>query len=258
MWTYCADMLQIFAVTFAVIIIFKSFFFIHWLLTLQAAHVFVYDGIGGICLCINLIHSAACVALHEGREILCPDVSDRVQRCSTFRETMAVHTLQCAHRHLEWNNELPQTGMFLLHPYSSSFGLHAPSTHSFNWVLNVLKNTTGGTWLVKARFLLAIHINFKINTICKYSFNDSIPVHCQQHVHWSLDGCMPFPDGVHRSIGSTYPNYLTTLKHHHCKPTNSPCKTQVSREFASHKYCRRTILHCNHQYMPLAKRKPLK
>ncbi len=36
-------------------------------------------------------------------------------------------------------------------------------------------------------------------------------MHCQQHVHWSLDGCMPLPDGVHRSIGSSYPNYLTTL-----------------------------------------------
>jgi hypothetical protein len=54
---------------------------------------------------------------------------------------------------------------------------------------------------VKAHFLLAIHINFKINTICKYSFNGSMPVHCQQHVHWSLDGCMPLSDGVHRSIG---------------------------------------------------------
>ncbi len=28
-----------------------------------------------------------------------------------------------------------------------------------------------------------------------------MPVHCQQHVHWSLDGCMPLPDGVDRSIG---------------------------------------------------------
>jgi hypothetical protein len=55
-------------------------------------YVFVYDGIGGMCLCINLIHSAACFTLHEGHQILGPDVSDRVQRCSTFRETMAVHT----------------------------------------------------------------------------------------------------------------------------------------------------------------------
>jgi hypothetical protein len=159
-------------------------------------HVFVYDGIEGICLCINLIHSAACFAFHEGRQILCPDVSERVERCSTFREAMAVHTLQCAHRHLEWNNELPQTGMFLLHPYSSSFGFHAPSAHSFNWVLNVLKNSMVGTWLVKGRFLLAIDNNFKINTICKYSFNDSLAVHCQEHVHWRLDGCMPLPDGA--------------------------------------------------------------
>ncbi len=93
---------------------------------------FVYDGIGGICLCINLIHSATCFALHEGCQILCPDVSDRVERCHTFRETMAVHILQCAHRHLESNNEFPETGMFLLHPYNMSFGFHAPSTHSFN------------------------------------------------------------------------------------------------------------------------------
>ncbi len=142
-------------------------------------YVFVYDGIGGICLCIDLIHSAACFALHEGRQILCPDVSDRVQRCSTFRETMAVHTLQCAQRDLESKNELPQTGMFLLHPYSSSFGFHAPSTHSFNWVVKVLNNAAVGTWLVKARFLSAIHIKIKLNTICKYSFNESIPVHCQ-------------------------------------------------------------------------------
>jgi len=145
-------------------------------------YVFVYDGIGGIFLCINLMHSAACVALHEGRQISCPDVSDRVQRCSTFRETMAVHTLQCAHRHLESNNELPETGMFLLHPYSSSFGFHAPSTHSFNWVLNVLKNATGGTWLVKARFLFAIHINFKINTICKYAC--ALSAACSLELRW--------------------------------------------------------------------------
>ncbi len=98
----------------------------------------------------NFIHSPSCFALHEGCQILCPDVSDGVKRCSTFRETMGVHTLQCAHRHLEWNTELPQTGMFLLHPYSSTFWFHAPSTHSFNWVLNVWKNTTVGTWLVKA------------------------------------------------------------------------------------------------------------
>jgi hypothetical protein len=159
-------------------------------------YVFVYDGIGGMCLCINLIHSAACFTLHEGHQILGPDVSDRVQRCSTLRETMAVHTLQCAHRHLESDNELPHTGMFLLHPYSSSFGFHAPSTHSFDWVLDVWKNTTVGTWLVKACSLFAIHINFKINTICKYSFKDSM-----QHVHCSLDGCMPLSGGVHRSSG---------------------------------------------------------
>jgi len=146
-------------------------------------HVFVYDGIGGICLCINLIHSAACFALHEGCQILCPDVSDRVERCSTFRETMVVRILQCAHRHLEWNNELLEIGMFLLHPYNRSFGFHAPSTDSFNWVLNVLKNATMNTWLAKARFLLAIHSNLKINTIYKYNFNDSMRVCCQHHVH---------------------------------------------------------------------------
>jgi hypothetical protein len=155
--------------------------FLHY--RLQMVTCFVYDGIGDICLCINLIHSAACFALHEGCQILCPDVSNRVERCKTFRETMVVHILQCAHRHLEWNNELLETEMFLLHPYNRSFGFHAPNTNSFNWVLNVLKNATMNTWLAKACFLLAIHSNLKINTIYKYSFNDSMRVRCQHHVH---------------------------------------------------------------------------